>query len=246
VGAGGERFELAGLGDLMELLVDGWRVEHMHYADRCPGSGPPAAFFDLSRGAGERRSVYVPDDGRAYSHRALVALFRESPHIWKHRVAGTIADLDAPDAPLLEDWGTVPEPFPEALSFGPGSLRDVVPVNQVQSVDGLDIALVALERHDDGARLRYMCHASGARTRREMRVLDVIAVDDGARRYRVAPIDSRPEGNRLQGAFVLAPAIPQSARRLTLTIGTLREEGGDQEPLSGPWVFPIPLAPQGP
>ena len=242
MGAAGERFELAGLGDLMELLAEGWRIEHMHYADRSAGSGPPAAFFDLGRGAGERRSVYVPDDGRAYSHHTLVSLFRESPYIWKHRAAGAIPDVDAPETPLLEDWGAVAEPFPEALTFGPASLRGVVPVNQVQSIDGLDIALVALERHEDGARLRYMCHASGARTRHDMRVLDVIAVDDGGRRYRVAPIDSRSEGNRLQGAFALAPAIPSEAQRLTLTIGTVREEGGHRERLSGPWVFPIPLA----
>jgi hypothetical protein len=246
MGAGRQRFELASLGDLMELLAEGWRIEHMHYADRSAGSGPPAAFFDLGRGAGEQRSVYVPDDGRAYSHRSLVLLFSESPHIWKHRTAGAIADVDAPESPLLEDWGVVAEPFPQALSFGPASLRGVVPVNQVQSIDGLDIALVALERHEGGARLRYMCHASGVQTRRDMRVLDVIAVDDGARRYRVAPIDSQSEGNRLEGAFALAPAIPLQARRLTVTIGTVREEGGQRERLSGPWVFPIPLAPKAP
>ena len=79
-----------------------------------------------------------------------------------------------------------------------------------------------------------------------MRVLDVIAVDDGARRYRVACIESQPDGNRLEGAFALAPAIPREVRRLTLTIGTVRDEGGQRERLPGPWVFPIPLAPKGP
>ena len=48
-----------------------------------------------------------------------------------------------------------------------------------------------LERHDGGARIGYMCHASGARTRGEMRMLDVIPVDDGGPRYRVALHDRR-------------------------------------------------------
>ncbi len=64
------------------------------------------------------------------------------------------------------------------MAFGPSTLREVVRVAQVQSIAGLDIALVALERHDTGARLQYMCHASDQRTRAEMCMLDVIAVDD--------------------------------------------------------------------
>ena len=240
MGLGRERYELAGLGDLMELLIDGWRIDRLHYADRSAASGPPAAFVDLVRGAGERRGVYVPDDGRALSHRAVVAMFREAPGIWKHRSADSIPPPEsAPAAP--EEWGTVPEPFPQALAFGPATLRGVVPVGQVQSVAGLDIALTALERHDDGARLRFMCRASDAATRRRMSVLDVIAVDDSGRLYRVACVDSAPEGNRLEGAFALAPAIPETVALLTVTIGTVGDEGGPAGGVPGPWVFPIPL-----
>jgi hypothetical protein len=238
---GQERFELASLGDLMELLVEGWRVGHMHYADRSEASGPPAAFFELVRGADERRGVFVPDDGRALSHRALVSLFRESPRIWKHRSADTIVPSDEGPTPR-DGWGEVPEPFPQALAFSPSTLRDVVPVNQVQSVEGLAIALTALERHDDGARLRYMCHASDSRGRKQMCVLDVIAVDDAGRLYRVAPVESRTEGNRLDGAFAVAPAIPRDVGRLTVTVGTVSDEGEGREAISGPWVFPIPLS----
>jgi hypothetical protein len=240
VGLGRERFELASLGDLMELLIDGWRIDRLHYADRSGAAGPPAAYIDLVRGAGERRGVYVADDGRALSHRALVALFREAPGIWKHRSPDSIPPGEAAVA-APEDWGTVPEPFPQALSFGPGTLRGVVPVGQVQSVAGLDIALTALERHDDGARLRFMCRASDAATRRRMSVLDVIAVDDSARLYRVACTESSPEGNRLEGAFALAPAIPETVALLTVTIGTVGDEGGPGASVPGPWVFPIPL-----
>ena len=123
----------------------------------------------------------------------------------------------------------------------PATLRQVVPVSQAQSAGGLDIALVALERHDGGARIGYMCHASDARTRGEMRMLDVIVVDDGGRRYRVATADARPEGNRLQGNLVVAPAIPEGVRRLTVTVGTVRDDGEGPRVTSGPWVFPIPL-----
>jgi hypothetical protein len=243
VGLDDARFELASLGDLMELLVEGWRIEKMQYADRSEPSGPPAAYFSLVRGAtGEVRGVFVPDDGRALSHHALVELFRDHPAVWKHR---SFAELGVPGAepPEPEAWGEVPEPFPDAVLLAPSTLRQVVPVSQAQSAGGLDIALVALERHDTGARIGYMCHASDARTRGEMQMLDVIAVDDGGRRYRVAPTDARPEGNRLQGNLVVAPAIPNEVRRLTVTVGTVRDDGDGPRITSGPWVFPIPLGP---
>ena len=237
-------YELASLGDLLELIVEGWSVSRMHYADRSDPSGPPAAFFALTRGPDEARGVFIPDDGRAFSHRSLVALFRESPAIWKHRSPDTV-DGPAPDAATPpEEWGSVPQSFPEALGFGPASLREVVRVGQVQSIAGLDIALIALERHDTGARLRYMCHASDARTRAEMTMLDVIAVDDAGRLYRVACVQNVPEGNRLDGSLVIAPAIPAGVRRLTVTVGTVRD-AGEGGRTSGPWVFPIPLTPRG-
>jgi hypothetical protein len=78
-------YELASLGDLLEMIVEGWRISRMHYADRSEPSGPPAAFFGLTRGPDEARGVFIPDDGRALSHRSLVELFRESPAIWKYR-----------------------------------------------------------------------------------------------------------------------------------------------------------------
>jgi hypothetical protein len=243
VGLDDERYQLASLGDLMELLVEGWRIEKMQYADRSEPSGPPAAYFSLVRGtSGEVRGVFVPDDGRALSHRAVVELFREHPGVWKHRSFASVdpPGADPPEAP--EEWGEVPEPFPDAMVLVPATLREVVPVSQAQSAGGLDIALVALERHDGGARIGYMCHASDARTRGEMTMLDVIAVDDGGRRYRVATTDGRPEGNRLQGNLVLAPAIPDGVRRLTVTVGTVRDDGEGPRLTSGPWVFPIPLA----
>lgn len=239
------RYELAGLGDLMELIVEGWRIAHLHYADRSEAAGPPAAVFDLTRGADERLGVYVPDDGRAFSHRALVELFRENPNVWKYRTPDAIPAATVADATPVEDWAEVGEPFPDALEFGPATLEQVVPVNQIQSVGGLDIALVALERHAAGGRLRYMCHASSALARTEMCLLDVIAVDDAGRLYRVAGVESRPEGNRLEGALVVAPRIPPDVRLLTVSIGTVWDthEGLVQTP--GPWVFPIPLAPGG-
>lgn len=237
-------YALASLGDLMELVVEGWSIERMHYADRSSPSGPPAAFFSLTRGPDESRGVYIPDDGRAFSHRSLVALFREHPGIWKHRSPDTIAAPGSEGGVPAEEWGAVPERFPDDLVFGPSSLRDVVTVGQVQSIAGLDIALVALERHETGARLQYMCHASDQRTRAEMCMLDVIAVDDAGRLYRVACTQGVPVGNRLDGSLVIAPPIPADVRRLTVTIGTVLD-ASEGRPTSGPWVFPIPLSPRG-
>ena len=241
MGLGRERFELASLGDLMELLVDGWRIDRLHYADRSGAAGPPAAYIDLVRGPGER-------PGRLRARRRPGAL-APGPRGALPRGAG---DLEAPlarrdPAPRrrprdgARGLGRRPEPFPEALAFGPATLRAVVPVGQVQSVAGLDIALTSLERHDEGARLRFMCRASDAATRRRMSVLDVIAVDDSARLYRVACAETAPEGNRLEGSFALAPAIPEGVARLTVTIGTVGDEGGSERSVPGPWVFPIPL-----
>lgn len=235
------RYELAGLGDLLAMIVEGWRVSRMHFADRATPGGPAAAYFALTRGPGESRGVYVPDDGRAFSHRALVELFRESPEIWKHRSPGTMPapGADPPDA--IDVWGEVPEPFPDALALVPSTLREVVPVNQIQSAGGLDVALVALERHDAGARIRYICHAADGRPRSEVCMLDVLAVDDAGRRYRTACVEGSPEGGRLEGALLLAPAVPQAVQRLTVTVGTIWGDGEGARQTSGPWVFPIPL-----
>ena len=161
MGPAGARFELASLGDLVELLIDGWRIDRLHYADRSGASGPPAAYLELARGASERRAVYVPDDGRALSHRAFVALFRESP-----------ADLEAPlrrwhpaaglaGATPPEEWGTC-RAVPGRAASGRRRRARGGAGRQVESVGGLDLALTSLERHDGGARLRFMCRAPDA------------------------------------------------------------------------------------
>lgn len=227
------------------MLVDGWQVEHLHYADRCSldgADGCPAAFIVLVR-ADTREHIYIVDDGRAYSHRSLIALFREHPHVWKRRSSGLheMAATVPPGPPReAKEWGEIPEPFPDALDMSPGSLRGVVPVNQTQSVDDTTIALTSLERFERGARAHYLCHAPEARIREELGALDVIAVDDSGRLYRVEPCARVQRGNRITGALALAPALPADTRQVTITIGTLGHDGsGDSLP--GPWVFPIAL-----
>lgn len=229
---------LQSLGDLMQLMVEGWRVERMHYADRGRGGGPPAAYVDLCRRPGEVLRAFVPDDGRSFSHHALVEMFRESPHVWKHRSPEMIP---APDGPAPEEWGEVPDAFPHRSGFRPTTLRRVVAVNQVQSVDDLHIALTALECHEACARLRYIAHASNPATRRQMTVLDVVVVDDRGRRYAVDTGDAHAEGNHLSGALAIAPAVPDDVHHLTVTIGTVADGDGGPLRAQGPWVFPIAL-----
>lgn len=229
---------LQSLGDLMALIVEGWRVERTYYVDRVRGSGPPAAYFDLVRKPGELLRIHVPDDGRTFSHHALVSLFRESPHVWKHRAPEMIPPLEGP-AP--DEWGEVPEGFPHRAGFPPSTLCRVVAVNQVQCIEDLHIALTALECHRDRARLRYVAHASDPTTRRQMTVLDVAVVDDRGRRYVVDSGDARAEGNHLNGAIAIAPAIPDDVRHLTVTIGTVADGDGEGLRALGPWVFPIAL-----
>jgi hypothetical protein len=241
-----ERYKLGSLGDLVALLIDGWQIQQLHYADCCEpaGEGPAGAFFDLRRSGDEEHGIYIPEDERTFSNRSLVALFRESSHIWKHRSAERIMKAvdDAPteDPRPPEEWGEVLEPFPEALALTPDALRSVVPVLQTEAIDGVTIALTALERFEHGARVRYLARATDPRQRGTMDALDVLAVDDRGRRYRTATIDVTREGNRSEGSLMLAPAIPSDVLRLTVTIGTV----GDRslgENVAGPWVFPIPL-----
>jgi hypothetical protein len=201
----------------------------------------PAAFIQLSRPDQGRRGLFIPDDGRAFSHHALVALFRDQPHIWKHRSADRIHAMAAESPPTAgepAEWGEVPAPFPDALVFSPGTLRGVVPVHQTQSIDGVTIALTALERYDQGARLRFLAHAADQRRRAHLATVDeVLAVDERCRRYLVAPLEVRRQGNHAEGALALAPALPRDVGALTVTIGSL-----GQARAPGPWVFPIPVA----
>jgi hypothetical protein len=215
----------------------------LHFADRSDAGGsggPPAAFFRMMRGP-ERRGMFIPDDGRAFSHRALVALFRERPEVWKHRSSEAVPWPDTPPAPP-EEVQEIPAGFPDALALGPATLRTVHPVNQIQSIEGLTIALTVLELHEECARLRYLAHATDARTRRQMRVLDVVACDDTGCRYQVAVPPPRSEGNRFDGDLLLAPGLARDRSRLTVTVGTVAGEPGDGERISGPWVFPISLS----
>jgi hypothetical protein len=242
-----ERYKLGSLGDLIELLVDGWQIDHLHYADHCGldtgGGDPPAAFIELTRPDQGRYGIYIPDDGRAFSHRALVSLFRERPHIWKHRTAERIHALaaDTPMAAPVEpsEWGDVVEPFPQALVFSPGTLRGVTSIDQTQSIDGVTLAVTSLERYQDGARLRFLAHTADAKKRKQVgAVHDVLAVDQAGGRGRGAGRGTRRDGNRAEGSLALGPAIPRDVTSITVTVGSL----GDAR-LPGPWVFPIQLAP---
>ncbi|MCU0308430.1 MAG: hypothetical protein MUE51_11805 [Thermoleophilia bacterium] len=232
------------------MLVDGWQIEHLHYADSCAvdGQGPtcPAAFVELTRPDQGRYGIYIPDDGRAFSHRSLVTLFRERPHIWKHRTAERIHQLAA-DTPMAQptppsEWGQVVDPFPNGLVFSPGTLRGVVAVNQTQSVEDVTISLTVLERYQQGGRLRFLAHTADPRKRKWLSVLDdVLVVDDQGRRYREGLLESRREGNRVDGALALAPGIPRDVAALTVTVGTVGDGRKPSESLRGPWVFPIQL-----
>jgi hypothetical protein len=196
----------------------------------------------LRRPDAGRRRIFIPDDGRTFSHRALVEMFRERPHIWKHRSPARFPDRpEAPPGPprLPEEWGEVPGDFPEGLGFAPAELRSVIAVNQSQSADDVTIAATSLEVFEAGARLRYLAHAEGGAARRDLDVLEAIAIDDAARLYRVEQLPGDRRGNRVDGSLALAPAPPAGTSRLTVTIGTLG--GSTDEPARGPWVFPMVL-----
>lgn len=242
-----ERYRLGSLGDLIEMVVDGWQVEALHYADDCALAPDddhlPAAFIELTRPDQGRYGLYIPDDGRAFSHRALISLFRECPHIWKHRSAERIHQMAA-DVPMAtpheqDTWGDVVEPFPGALIFSPGTLRGVVAIDQTDSVDDVTVALTVLERFQDGARLRFMAYSPDPRRRKRLSLLEVRVQDDHDRTYRAELLDVRRDGNRVEGALAIAPAIPRDVDGLTVTIGMVGDPKKTGDALKGPWTFPF-------
>lgn len=239
-----EPYRLASLGDLVELLIDGWEIVHLHYADRCgEPEDRPAGFIALERPDEGRRCIYIPEDNRTFSHRALLGMFRDSPRIWKHRSADQIrarmAEYALPDRHAPETWGDIADPADRPLDVSPATLRGVVALGQVESIDGVTVALLSLERYQDFSRLRYLAHTGDAAQRASLAALDVLAVDDRGRRYRTASLGVERAGNRLEGVIALAPGIPWETTSFTITIGTIGEGGPDG--LLGPWVFPVRL-----
>ncbi len=219
----------------------------MHYSDRCGDldaeGGRPAAFIGLRRPDEGERGLFIPDDGRTCSHRSLIALFRESPRIWKHRspesIRERLAQFAAPSRPDAESWGEIADPADQPLDISPAALRGVVALGQIESIDGVTVALLSLERFRDFSRLRYLGHTADTSLRGSLSALDVLVVDERGRRYRTATLGVERAGNRLEGVIALAPGIPRETTSLTVTIGTLGAGGPDG--LLGPWVFPIRL-----
>ena len=162
----------------MEMIIDGWQVDRLHYAeDSALGEDDahvPAAFVELVRPDQGRYGIVIPDDGRALSHRALISMFRECPHIWKHRGADRIHQMAA-DVPMATPfaqpgWAEVVDPFPGALVFSPGTLRGVDVIDQVQAAGQMTLAITSLERYRDGARARFMVQAPEARKRKQLQL----------------------------------------------------------------------------
>ena len=231
------------------MIVDGWQVDRLHYADDCAMSEDdphvPAAFIELVRPDQGRYGIYIPDDGKAFSHRALISLFRECPHIWKHRGADRIHQMAA-DVPMAapheqSGWSEVVEPFPGALIFSPGTLRGVDAIDQTQSVGDMTVALTAVERYRDGARLRFLIQAPDARKRKHMQMIGLEVIDDAGRSYRTALISDHHDGNRVDGAYAIGPGIPSDVRDITITVAAVGDPRREAEATVGPWTFAVQL-----
>lgn len=242
-----EPYRLGSLGDLLELLVEGWEIAGMHYSETCADldvpEGKSAAFVSLTRPDDGAQGLFIPDDDRAFSHRALLAVFRESPRIWKYRNPDTIharlAELSETERPDPAAWLDAPDPSDMRLDVSPGALRGVVALGQIETIADVTVALLSLERYDDFSRLRYLAQTVDSARRGSIAALDVLAVDDRGRRYRSASLAVERTGSRLEGAIIIAPGIPRDTVSVTITIGTLGESGPSGA--LGPWVFPIQL-----
>lgn len=240
-----EPYRLGSLGDLVELIVDGWEIAQLHYSESCGDldvpDGTSAAFISLTRPDDGAQGLFIPDDERAFSHKALLAVFRESPRIWKYRSPDTIherlSELTTNDLPDPASWQDVPDPADQRFDATPAELRGVVALGQVESIADVTVSLLSLERYREFSRLRYLAHTDDPNRRSSLAALDVLAVDDRGRRYRTATVDVTRAGGRLEGVIVLSPGIPREATGVTVTFGTV----GDASVGLGPWIFPIRL-----
>ncbi len=252
-----ERYRPGSLGDLIEMIIDGWQVDRLHYADDSALSEGdphvPAAFIELVRPDQGRYGICIPDDGKALSHRALISMFRECPHIWKHRGADRI-HLMAVDVPMAtpfeqQDWTEVVDPFPGALVFSPGTLRGVNAIDQTVSVSDVTVALTTLERYRDGARLRFLVHSPDARKRKAMQLVGLEVTDDHGRRYTTALIDDHHDLNRVDGAYAIGPGIPGDVTEMSVSIAAVGDPKRPDDAAQGPWRFvvhvvhPLPAQP---
>jgi len=242
-----ERYRPGSLADLIEMIIDGWQVDRLHYADDCAmcDGDPhvPAAFIELTRPDQGRYGICIHDDGKALSHRALISLFRECPHIWKHRSAARIHQMaaDVPIATPYEqaDWSEVVDPFPGALVFSPGTLRGVDAIDQTRSAGQITVALTTLERFRDGARLRFLIQAPEARKRRQLQVIGLEVTDDRGRVYTTVLLDENHDGSRLDGAFAIGPGIPSDAGDLSVRIAAIGDPKKESDATQGPWAFDV-------
>src|SRR5271167_1005339 len=130
------------------MLMDGWQISHLRYADHCDAPGAPvspAAFLGLER-SDQVAWIYILDDGRSLSHKSLIAMFREHPNVWKHRSGAQIdRAMPAPDGPPVpaDQWGGPPDAAPREVDLSPTGLRGVICVNQSQAIDGVTVAVTS-------------------------------------------------------------------------------------------------------
>ena len=111
-----------------------------------------------------------------------------------------------------------------------------MPVDQAQSVDGLTSPSSCWSA--TGRRPPALHGHAGDPTKEAMRASDVIAVDEAGRRYRVACIEARREGNRAGGGP--GPRAGRYPREVRGAHGQRSGRWGTTA-CSGPWVFPIQL-----
>lgn len=243
-----DRYHRGSLGDLIQLVIDGWEIIHLHYGDVCGDSSvaseSPAAFIVLRRPDTGLRGMYIPEDERALSHRGLIELFRQSPRIWKVRTADAVRrrlreHIEAEATRPPQEWGAVLDPADLPMDPQPSELVDVIGLGQVETIEGVTVAVLSIERYRSFSRVRYLAQTVGGLGRGSLAAIDTLVVDNVGRRYHSVSVGVERIGSRLEGVIALTPGIPRDVTALTVTIGTLGTSGPDG--LLGPWVFPVVL-----
>ena len=206
-----DRYRRGSLGDLIQLVIDGWEIVHLHYGDVCGDPGmevdSAAAFVILRRPDSGLRGIYIPDDERTLSHRGLVEIFRQSPRIWKHRTADAVRQRlkEQIESESTRDRRNGTSSIRRTCRWTqPTELVDVIGLGQVETIEGVTVACSPSNATAPSPRPLSGAHR-GQHEPRVARGPGRLVVDNVGRRYRSASVGvERPEAP--EGVIALTPA----------------------------------------
>ncbi len=149
---------------------------------------------------------------------------------------------DTTGAPSV-DFATEMRDSIDVLAVDLGPIRSILPVLSTVEAGGLEVQLVAIERHEAGASISFAVHAQpGAFP--PLPMVNVSVTDDRGTQYRAFGQGQGGGPGRQRYEVTVIPGIPDMARRLTVQIVRFLDPfQGARRPPAGPWTFNVTLPP---